>query len=494
MKKYILTALTAIATMSVQAQNPMLTTFTVEYTKANGNDTIVEVSKVGDNSFKFIGGKGKWYVFDDETGTNTVREESNKDLFINIADISGDAVWIRTVNSSGVDFKQIGYCVSKSPNTKVTSNIVEPYDNRDEYWNFFFELDKQSVYTLSLTEENRKNGMKLISAKLEGLDYITTYYVRPYIILNNDEVMYGGEKTITTLKTVSAALRGETEIGGGYYKLDNGVVIIGDAMEKFWSNYEGAADYVIQGVKRDLDRFITDGIAAQLKELAYKTITCVDGELYLVKELPEDLVKSFIEYYNSDVTFSVVDNLNLDTNDLGKVLYTKNVGVIDTVSCDPALGVPYDTYVTYQPVSSAANPSIAFDVPKYLKAGTYSIYAVIVHPDPVNDPRPNRFYTYIYEAGTDTTSKNYGNYTTRGDRLTAPEGSGEGNYYITDISKMVDTLYIGDYTFKGAEKCMIQFFTQVTSRLRETYNRTMSVSQICIKRVEESEEQNTENQ
>jgi hypothetical protein len=163
------------------------------------------------------------------------------------------------------------------------------------------------------------------------------------------------------------------------------------------------------------------------------------------------------------------------------------------VYCEEEAGVPYNTYLTYHPSTATTNPTISFNIPKYLKSGKYSIYAVIVHPDPVNDPRPNRFYTYIFESETDPDSKNYGEFPTRSNRLTPPEGSGEGNYYITDISKMVDTLYIGDYTFQGSEKCMIQFATQVTSRLTKDYNRTMSISQICIKRIEESEDQNTEN-
>lgn len=498
MKKNILILLTAFIGTSVQAQNPVLTTFTVEYKNANGNDTTITVEGIGENSFRFLGGKGNVSAYDYTTGTWITREETNKNLFVEIESVDDFNAMIRVQEMFGmregdneISYKQFGYCVSKTPGLKVTDVLLANENGVVDNPAIFnmSNCDDQSCYTLHVPNK----GSFIFDVQLKGLDYVTTYYIRPFIIFTNGEVMYGSEKSFTTIKTKSAALCSEPEIGANHFAHTSGIVLTEEAFKMVLGNSEEIAEHVEAGIRRDLNRFMTEDIVALLKAKSYKTITCVDGELYLVKELPVDFVSSFIEYLNEDVTFNVVGNLNMDTNDLGNPIYTKNVGNVDTVYCEEEAGVPYNTYLTYHPSTATTNPTISFNIPKYLKSGKYSIYAVIIHPDPVNDPRPNRFYTYIFESETDPDSKNYGEFPTRSNRLTPPEGSGEGNYYITDISKMVDTLYIGDYTFQGSEKCMIQFATQVTSRLTKDYNRTMSISQICIKRIEESEDQNTEN-
>ena len=59
--------------------------------------------------------------------------------------------------------------------------------------------------------------------------------------------------------------------------------------------------------------------------------------------------------------------------------------------------------------------------------------------------------------------------------------------YITDYRNKIDTLYLGEYTFKNTyygrseEGVLIQIAPQITSRLTSTYSREMLITSIILR-------------
>lgn len=201
MKKYILLALSLMAAnMAVMAQDPIEPIFTVECTTAEGNDSTFEVYAVDANSFHFIGGEGM--VYNPITDENL--SEANQDLFIWLENLDATGVIVKLGFSSEIDSVK-GYCLSKSPNATVsemTLNGVRDRNNRLSSYEWGWKnimgatfelqtaLDEDVSYTLLYTYSP-------FYVSLKGLEPATTYYIRPYTLLNG-YIMYGGEKSFTT--------------------------------------------------------------------------------------------------------------------------------------------------------------------------------------------------------------------------------------------------------------------------------------------------------
>lgn len=244
-------------------------------------------------------------------------------------------------------------------------------------------------------------------------------------------------------------------------------------------------------------------------------IECSNGEAYMVDEYPISITEQFFHKKTVWANRGSVDNT---ADDLGKALYTKNVGTLynmsgsfrdyatDTIYAEDGtvekvdstyLGTRTFRFMHVTASSSATNPSVAFKIENTL-SGTYDLYLVTCPiwakdgfngKSPADDPRGYRFYTYVYERENDPASKNLGEYPTRGERLTPPEGAGlsEGNYYITDYNNKIDTLHLGEYTFKNTyygrneEGVLIQIAPQITSRLTSTYSREMLITSLILR-------------
>ena len=245
-------------------------------------------------------------------------------------------------------------------------------------------------------------------------------------------------------------------------------------------------------------------------------IECSNGQAYMIDEYPFSPLEQF---FTKKTVWANRTTLDMTSDEVGKPIYTKNVGnvynlsgtfrdyQVDTVYAEDGVTVERvdSTYLgtrTYRfmqipPSSSATNPTMAFQITNNL-AGTYDLYLVTCPiwakngfngASPADDPRGYRFYTYVFERENDPSSKNLGEYPTRGERLTPPEGAGlsEGNYYITDYRNKIDTLYLGEYTFKNTyygrseEGVLIQIAPQITSRLTSTYSREMLITSIILR-------------
>lgn len=456
MKKTILSAFGLLAAYATaMAQNPTEMTFTVEYTTAEGGNGTITVDAINKNSFGFIGGQGE--VQNPVTG-ETITEE-NRDLYGWVSDLNYNAATFNMQLGSEVDEEDVqafGVCVSENPSP------AEAYEG---------------------AEPQRATEQDYFYTPLSDLGYMTTYYVRPYVTFANGYTMYGGEKSFTTPRTIEGALLNESDLAGWqYYDANTGVVLTKEAMLALAGYAEEPEQNVKAGMAQDLGVFLENDetIPNRLKELASRTIECTDGTLYAVKEVPADVASAFEAYFNGEAAFSPQpDDVNRD--DYG--YYTRNVGEITTVECEESWGVPSNSYMECQP-ATAADPNICINIPKYLQPRTYALYATFVHPDIENDPRGYRFRTSIWEQ----TEQEDGSSSYSSQRLTPPEEGAslsDGSNFMTDPSKQVDTLFLGNYTFNGAPNTMIQFQSYVQSRLFSTYSKTMRIAQIHFVPIED---------
>lgn len=271
---------------------------------------------------------------------------------------------------------------------------------------------------------------------------------------------------------------------------------------------------------------------------------CSNGTAYLVEDYPMSVTEqSFrkIELGSSNYPLSMF--LSKETNDQNAGIYTKNTGTVrsemgnydeygtklvpvedeegikyvEVVDSSKYIGSRNYQFLDIEPQSPKVNPFISFFIPNTL-SGLYDIYLVTV---PIwgktgfkngqtleDDPRAYRFYTYVWERVND--GNNIGKYPASGTRLTPIDptklteaqkqelgddtlhlGHSTGNYYVTDPTNKVDTLYIGSHEFKNTyyglglteqkAGAMIQLSAQISTKLESEYSREMLISKLILK-------------
>lgn len=502
MNKYILSAIGLLATAAAWAQNPIQTTFSVTLKTEQGNDTTIEINSVESNTFSFIGGKGM--VTNPYTGET--QQVENQDLFGSTAGLDYDKATIQTFLSETVlaqfdGWSDFGYCISKQPAPTVSEQVLYSEKSRYDYSGYAYQgyrpyivtfdmqdlLDDTCSYTLLFNQYS-----DLFFPELLNLEYMTTYYVRPFVRLQGN-IMYGDEQVVTTPRTVEAALLNEPDIAGWqYYDAETGVVLTPEALQTLWSSSEEPDSALKAGVVDDLGRYLSSEQLQQMKATAYQTIECTDGTLYLVKDVPADMPADFMAYFNSGVSFPPSTlNLTAYQGTSANRLLTTNVAttVWDEATgtyiekeflptaCDPAWGVPYNSYFSFTPDRATANPNHAFDIPKYMQAKAYDLYVTLVIPDMENDLRPYSFRAFVYEQTPDGTYNS-------GTRLMNPK---DGSYNFVSDSVRCDTVYLGTFTFNGNPGSIIQLVSYVSMSRSKIYNREMHIAQFTIVPAKEEE-------
>jgi len=495
MNKYILSALGLLSATGLWAQNPVLTTFSVTLKTEQGNDTTIEVHSVESNTFSFIGGGGT--VTNPLTGET--REAENQDLFGSTTGLDYNTATLQTFPSETVlaqldGWDNFGYCVSKRPAPTVSELVLYSEDCRYDdsgytYYNsnytstvghpYIVTFDMQALLddTCSCTLLFNKYP-DLFFPQLINLEYMTTYYVRPFVRLQGN-IMYGDEQVVTTPRTVEGTLQNAADLAGWhYYDAETGVVLTREALLTLWGSSEEPDSALKAGVVDDLARYLSSEQLQQMKAKAYQTVECTDGALYLVREVPADMPADFVAYFNGGVSFPPT-TLNEDVYAGTSVnsFLTRNLGSRTTVECDPTWGVPYNSYISFTPSSMNSNPNLAFDIPKYMQPRAYDLYVTMVIPDMENDLRPYNFRTTIYEQGAD------GAYNS-GTRLINPKD--ESSYYVSD-SVRCDTVYLGTFTFNGNPGSIIQLVSNIPTSRTKIYSREMRIAQFTIVPAKEDE-------
>lgn len=502
MRKYIYIIGALFIHIGLYAQYPIQTVFTVDLKTEQGKDSTIQIYAIDSNSFRFWGGKGA--VTNPVTGETT--QEENKDFYGWIENIDYYKATLKALPSSGLINSlynlrdNFGYCISKQPNPVVSDSVISMRTyNADSWWyeghRFYtctFDLsqyiDLNTSYTLAFQNYNGMfSNEDMYFAQLEGLEYMTTYYVRPYIKLHGNDVMYGGEKSFTTPRTMEGALRNEKDLQDrNYCNWSTGVVLKSKALQTLLGSGFEPNDNVYRGISKELERYLTSDMLLQLKKQAYKEIECTDGTLYLIEDVPTDIVESFQKHLNSEIIFSPMGNV-IDPDEQIAGSYqkvTKNLAGYEFIECDPAWNVPNNSYMYFQNTGTQ-NPSIGINIPQYVLPKTYDVYVVTVpvwtywnetdNEGNILNTKAYRFYTYIWEQNSD------GGYPNAGTRLSVNGTTISETPVPTKITNIADTTFVGSYTFNGTADPIIQIVTNITSSSRNIFSYNMCISQIILR-------------
>ena len=237
--------------MVASAQNPIAKVFKVEYRTADGVETAVEVATISAaNSFGFIGSKGKVDYYNEATGQWESIEEENSDVYLNVTKVDAYSAKLAasfSYNINEVRFDTYGYCISKTPNPQASDSYINISSGGTVNLQRYFEENGDGCYTLSIS-----NASKISNSAIEvnGLDYVTTYYVRPFIKFYNGFIMYGGEKSFTTVKTMDAALASEEGLEESV-RLEDSIVVTKKALSSLIDNEEEISIDLRYGVEQD---------------------------------------------------------------------------------------------------------------------------------------------------------------------------------------------------------------------------------------------------
>ena len=458
--------------MVASAQNPVVKVFKVEYRTAAGNDTIIEVSTIGNNGFGFIGSKGIWTHYNETIEDFETFEAENRDACLYVSKVDDQSANIKAYFSDAIgksDFESFGYCISKTPNPQVSDNSMQisNYNGILDLSNFY-QIYGEGCYTLNIAQ----NEIATSVITVKGLSYINTYYIRSYVKFRNGFIMYSGEKSLTALKTKAAVLAAEEELDNSLL-FEDSIVFTKETLSGLIDSVEEISIDLRYGIEQDLSYLVksmnsTD--KAELLKKVNKTIECVDGNLYLINECPAGIIDTFKKNFGGGIEFSAAEAITFEGN-LTKLCE------VDTAYCDASLGVPYNSYLRVRPLAATGNPTIGLNIPKYLHAGKeYDIYAVFVHSDITGDTLPNKFRIELQERKPSSESGKKGSY----------KRTQRSDDYINNASNSVDTCFVGRYTFLGTPDPVIQIISRVGSREKE-YSRTICISKIYIVPVKENE-------
>ena len=144
--------------MSLSAQNPIRTTFSVEMLNDEGGTEIQNISSFDKISFNFIGGRGTVY----NEFTRQYTEEENQDLYgvAYASTYNSGKIMATTSGEFWVDRNDFGYCISKSPHPEVSEDIIDVPQTVYIYWygmvnGYYVDFDmlgyndEQKSYTFS---------------------------------------------------------------------------------------------------------------------------------------------------------------------------------------------------------------------------------------------------------------------------------------------------------------------------------------------------------
>lgn len=474
MKKILLLAIFGLANLFVQAQVAYDNKVVVEYINEAGElDSLCHYDMLPFHVY-FQGSKGTVHDYDNVTGNEWVEEE-NKDCYVLVypnKNMQWDKMKLQ-LRAYGFGSKQ-GVCLSVNSQPTVSENVLR-YDSNHNY--FIYEgKDNATIYDYSYS----------YVINISGLNYNTTYHIRPFAQFSNGTIMYGGEKVYTTPRTIEGALTHEPEMSG-WTLVYNNIIFKQEALTLLTGGEipEASSIKIYEHVFRTmLDGINKEEMESTFKKNACRVLECTDGTLYFIDKLDDNIVADFKDRFHP-VTVELQTNslaVNRDLDSFGRERFTKNVlTAFNSIACDESWGVPYNSLLDIEPFSAVANPIVGFNIPEPLWNKTYSIYAVFARisaldpehvDDEESDKRPYRFYTCVFEQDEK------GEYPNMGVRLKNPaDGT---NYFVTNAENLVDTLYLGDYRFNGLGSTIIQLQTQITSKMTKDYSRRMLISKIYL--------------
>lgn len=452
------------------AQNPVLHKMTYYTNDVNNKDSVLYEDESVDTPYSFeFRGKIGTVVLKDANGETIKLDKENLDIYSLISefvDYDRD-LEVRMVVSPDFNANDAGFVISKKPITDLNGEKLDEKCqveyNFDTLLNSFlyYEFPTSKGFALNLVTEDRsyiccpqyiQNNGNIAVVSLGKPEYCTTYYIRPYLTLNNGDVMFGTEKVFTTLNTMMGALAHQ---GKAYSRVGN-TIITQKAIDSFAREHEDlcgkvlSSDSCLVSFTNSFDKYIkyNNVLSSAFENNIASVDSCTDGTLYFVEELPSSIKADFWKSLNQEVSFDLINDIYWGC-DKRQSYYTQNIYASDDniSQFDPSWGVGEGYCLSYVLKKASATSYITYEVPRYLLPGKYKLYVTVVTPP---EDAPVSFKVNLFEANDNGEL----NVDTNPNFTFVPEG--DEQYFSPNSEKIIDTICVGEYEFGGASKNLIQ--------------------------------------
>ncbi|MBQ2167038.1 MAG: hypothetical protein II447_09695 [Bacteroidaceae bacterium] len=474
MKRYIICIIIAASFSCLsRAQNPIEAAFHVTL----NNDSVMVFGAPESNTYRFVGGRGN--VWNDLRYHFEMVEVANLDVYCFVSAKTFSTAMVKFVSKENSYCVEAGIQIAREPNVMNADTVVS-----SERWDYIEErIDLSNVsFPCRILNQNFVSAMAQKGLTVEwivsGLEYLGTYYIRPYVIFQDGNVMFGGEEKIDMPKTRNGFIANQADM---YTLMGEDILVSNNSIDAFINQHLDTLGQVstetrfgtIAALKQCLGK-------AQMETLRgrSKVEECVDGNLYVFSEpLPEDVVTHLWNYLTSDFEMQpTIDNLQTNS------FWTNyNSTSLQFMSCDESLGVPYNSYLYASPTSSTRNTEFALNIDKALLPVPHEI-EIVFAPSLTDDtpflPTQARFAWYEYDS-------EHSSFPTSGAYQFRDE-TGSRNFVFGD-SVRCDTVLMTYYPSKMTVKNMLQFSSYVTTSQRNTYTKHMRVAKISVRLKKEDE-------
>ena len=443
------------------------------------------------------------------------------------------------------------------PNLSCTNGVIHVIDNSIPYqYNIFekikafYDVDPAEISLYSFLQKWDADSLDENRSVSHGVDedgnkiWVSPFYIRNNTVLKNvDALIYSEDSDYIAIIPSAEAYKKRYEIAKSMLNFNPSQPDC-DSLQNYYANMFAMTD-LFYNRNANLDGLVPGGNGLQydsLKSTNFKSynwpnnlyyskepskglhpdkdindilaksgdpISCSNGWVYSVDEYPISVTEQFFkkrEVIASSMTIDKSDNSKYTTQ-VSSTINTRGTVHwfdLDTIWVDNETKTEYERIDTiplydfdyrYCDIVPNGNnsPTVAFQVPNTL-SGTYEIYLVtcpIWVKDMSYDMRPYHFQVNIYERN------DQGAYGSAKMITPSAESNHDGNYFITepDMHNPMDTLYVGDYTFKysyhslDTEGVLIQLYNYVRNSDINKYSREILISSIILRPKYEAEDE-----
>ena len=234
---------------------------------------------------------------------------------------------------------------------------------------------------------------------------------------------------------------------------------------------QGIEQMIRQLIRDNFRQYVADRLE-MYKSRAVDTYEGSDGKtLYFVDQIDEDLMNVF------DARLGQIDliaAINLEEDDKGNTTYTKNC-TYKMEDIDPKFGVPGNQYLYAIPITQAAQPYVAFNLPSLLANTNYTIRLTMA-PEAIDSvaPQGNKFRINMFIKkieGYWPTTRNY--------VVSNPIDPTGNNFNFTSSADSLTVIDI-PLTLAYPTDVMIQIQAYVSSAETKTYTRHLRIANIEV--------------
>jgi len=307
---------------------------------------------------------------------------------------------------------------------------------KDRYWRNYYH------YALPIRAVYDESGDKWLDVK----EYL--YYDRYDYIdwgWNEDDIV------IPTLETCNAFITRYQELFGADNLIYQKIV-----HKTFCDNFR-------QYVSAHLDDY---------KARAIETYEGSDGKtLYFIDKIDDDFLNTFDAQLGQ---INLLTAINLEEDDKGNTNYTKNC-TYAMEDIDPKFGVPGNQYLHAIPMTAAANPYIAFNLPALMANTNYTL-RITMAPETVDSiaPQGNQFRINMFIKNPNGQWPKTRNYVCK--NPLDPTGKTQNFTSSADTLTVIDLPLTLDY----ATDVMVQLQAYVSSADAKTYSRHLRIANIEV--------------